>query len=195
MLGSIVHRTKPFSVEPVYVPMTNKVPMVKELQVRVIGRVNKATLHTTAYDERYDFELLMAELKIQPIEDGNLLSTRYSLHLPVHNYGYLGADVSIDFVRVDTKTNSTSLLQRSQAHVEGNSRTNISAELEMVERENMILLRVNCDAQPLPELNTANNVLLVSLTHIPPEQHSTIASPSPTEATSPIDPLLDTPVS
>lgn len=33
----------------------------------------------------------------------------------------------------------------------------------MVERDNMVQLRVNSDAQPLPELNTENNVLVISL--------------------------------
>lgn len=115
LLGSIKHTTKPNNREAIFIPLSSKAPLLDDLQIRAVGRNYRTTLHTTGNDGRYDFSLVLDELTIMPIEDDNIRTPRYLLHIPVHNFGTTGANVSVDFVRFDRETNTTAVLKEISA--------------------------------------------------------------------------------
>ncbi len=91
LLGTLSYTTKPNQHEQLFIPVSNTSAIYDDLTVRVIGLRQKGALMTTAYDERFDFAILAAEILLQAEdvvvnEDGSK-SGRFNVKFPVHNYG------------------------------------------------------------------------------------------------------------
>ncbi len=91
LVGSMSYITKPYQHEQLFIPVSNISAIYDDLTVRVTGLRQKGALMTTAYDERFDFAILAAEIILQAgdviVNDDGSKSGAFHVKFPVRNYG------------------------------------------------------------------------------------------------------------
>ncbi len=112
-IGSLQHTMKPQSRQLIYIPITHEGAFLDDLIIRAEGVTARIALHTTAYDERYDFSLSMEQITVRPgavrqLADGVMQGT-FLVSLPVSNTGTIGATVGVAAYLVDADGNRIQL--------------------------------------------------------------------------------------
>lgn len=171
--------------QTVFIPVSDDTLVINEVTIRAQALTARASLSSTAYDDRFDFSIRMDRITVTPgaVTTGNsgYAQGAFVLSFPVANGGTLAAWITVSAYLVDSAGIRVQLAS-TQTSVDARSESIVQLTIILTNAQNLIELVVNGD--DTPELITASNkaqlTVLFAQSNVPTIAPTIIATPSAT---------------